>query len=241
MLWREHEKSELGTDFVRSMLPSSGLHDGLLAYESFDYPEGPLAAQNGGFGWAGTWFDIADDIEAGPSSNRVMSGSLAIEGIMPQGNRAAQTSQKNRIRRSLSTSVGGVFDVAGLVENQDGLRLVGRDGQEVYISFIQKVSALGDNFYGVELCRGDGNLNRVLCVGHGVEGTGYGITSNSNVYGLPQFTVAGEYFLLIVSSAMQKNRTTFCLSCLLETRQLQSRVESFFWRGDADRVGIRSG
>jgi len=173
MLWREHEKSELGTDFVRSMLPSSGLHDGLLAYESFDYPEGPLAAQNGGFGWAGTWFDIADDIEAGPSSNRVMSGSLAIEGIMPQGNRAAQTSQKNRIRRSLSTSVGGVFDVAGLVENQDGLRLVGRDGQEVYISFIQKVSALGDNFYGVELYRGDGNPNRVLCVGHGVEGTGF--------------------------------------------------------------------
>jgi hypothetical protein len=180
------------SEFVRSMLPGSGPHDGLLAYESFDYPEGPLAAQNGGFGWAGPWFDIADDIEAGPSSNRVMSGSLAIEGIMPQGNRAAQTSQKNRIRRSLSTSVGGVFDVAGLVENQDGLRLVGRDGQEVYISFIQKVSALGDNFYGVELYRGDGNPNRVLCVGHGVEGTGYGITSNSNVYGPGNFPALGS-------------------------------------------------
>lgn len=183
------------TMFVRNMMPSSGPHDGLLAYESFDYPEGPMAAQNGGFGWAGPWFDIAADSEQGPSSNRVSTGSLTFEGISPQGNRAVQASQQNRIRRSLGTAVGGVFDVAGLVENQDGLRLVGRDGQEVYISFIQRVSALSndvDHFYGVELHRGDGNANRVLCVGHGAEETGYGVTSNTNVYGVKNFPTLGK-------------------------------------------------
>ena len=180
------------SEFVRNMLPSSGPHDGLLAYESFDYPEGPLAAQNGGFGWAGPWFEIAADQNAGPSSNQVNSGSLTVEGFVPQGNRAALTSHENRIRRSLGTAIGGVFDVGGLVENQDGLRLIGRDGQEIYISFIQRVSAIGDNFYGIELHRGDGNANRVLCVGHGVEGTGYGVTSNTNVYGPKNFPSLGE-------------------------------------------------
>ena len=180
------------SEFVRNMLPTSGPHDGLLAYESFDYPEGPLAAQNGGFGWAGPWFEIAADQNAGPSSNRVNGGSLTIEGFMPQGNRAALTSQENRIRRSLGTAIGGVFDVGGLVENQDGLRLIGRDGQEIYISFIQRISAIGDNFYGLELHRGDGNPNRVLCVGHGVEGTGYGVTSNTNVYGPKNFPSLGD-------------------------------------------------
>ncbi len=178
--------------FVRSLLPSSGPQDGLLAYEGFDYPEGPLAAQNGGFGWAGPWFDISADGEQGPDSNRVSGGSLATQGIVPQGNRAVQTGQENRIRRSLATSVGGVFDVAGLVENQDGVRLVGRDGNQVYLSFLQRVSKVDDVFYGVELNRGDGNANRVLNIGSGVEETGYGATSIFNIYGPKNFPSMGE-------------------------------------------------
>ena len=73
------------------------------------------------------------------NSNGVKPGSLEYEGLVPVGNRAVQTAQQNRIRRSLSTSVGGVFDAAGLVENQDGMRLVGRDGSIVYLSFLQRV------------------------------------------------------------------------------------------------------
>lgn len=178
--------------FVRSMIPSSGPQDGLLAYEGFEYPDGPLASQNGGFGWAGPWFDIEADSDAGPDSNCVGSGSLAVEGIVPLGNRAVQTAQRNRIRRSLGTSVGGVFDVARLVENQDGVRLVGRDGNQVYLSFLQRVSTIDDGFYGLELHRGDGNSNRVLCVGNGAEGTGYGATSNVNAYGLKNFPSLGQ-------------------------------------------------
>jgi hypothetical protein len=177
--------------FVRSMLPSSGPHDGLLAYDGFRYPEGPLSAQNGGFGWAGPWFIISADEDQG-DSNAVLPGSLTHENVVPAGNRAAITAQRNRIRRSLATSVGGVFDSAGLVENQDGVRLVGRDGNVIYLSFLQRVSAVDDGFYGVELHRGDGNPNRVLCIGNGADGTGYGATSNVNIYGKDNFPALGD-------------------------------------------------
>ena len=178
--------------FVRSLEPTTGPRDGLLAYEGFDYPEGPLDAQNGGFGWAGPWFAIAADSEAGPDSNHVGTGSLTAKGIVPVGNRAVQTAQQNRIRRTLATSVGSIFDAAGLVESQDDVRLIGRDGRHVYVSFIQRVSATGDNFYGFELHRSDGNANRVLSIGHGAEQTGYGVTSNYNVYAAQNFPALGE-------------------------------------------------
>lgn len=168
--------------FIRSLSPSAGPHDGLLAYEGFTYPSGPLNAQNGGFGWAGPWFSIAADEVKGRDTNSVAKGSLAVEGMVPLGNRAAITGHENRIRRSLATSVGGVFDSAGLVENQDGVRLIGRDGKRVYLSFIQRVSQTGADFYGFELHRGDGNANRVLCIGSGDEDAGYCATSNVNVY-----------------------------------------------------------
>lgn len=182
--------------FVRNISPTAGPHDGLLADEAFRYPEGPLEAQNGGFGWAGPWFTTsADDEDAGPDSNRVTPGSLAVQGIVPVGNRAILIGNRNRIRRQLATSVGGVFDSEGLVENQDEIRLVGRDGKNVYLSFVQRISKVNDGFYGLELHRGDGNGNRVLCIGNGADGAGYGATSNVNVYGaknLPSLGVESD-------------------------------------------------
>lgn len=178
--------------FVRSMTPAQGPHDGLLAYEGFVYPEGPLSAQNGGFGWAGPWSTIAADHEAGPDSNRVNARSLSYNGIVPRGNHAAIVAQRNRIRRSLASSVGGVFDVAGLVENLDGVRLVGRDGTTIYLSFMQRVDKADDGFYGMELHRGDGNNNRVLCIGNGADETGYGVTSAVNIYGKANFPSLGS-------------------------------------------------
>ena len=121
-----------------------------------------------------------------------MADSLEFEGLVPLGNRAVQTAQQNRIRRALGTSVGGVFDAAALIENQDGVRLIGRDGATIYLSFMQRVDKINDVFYGFELHRGDGNANRVLCIGNGAEGTGYGVTSNVNVYGQRNFPSLGE-------------------------------------------------
>lgn len=199
--------------FVRNIMPNSGPHDGLLADEAFRYPEGPLEAQNGGFGWAGPWFTTSADEEAGPDSNRVKAGSLAVEGLVPIGNRAMLTAQYNRVRRQLATSVGGVFDAEGLVENQDDVRLVGRDGKQAYVSFIQRVSKPGDGFYGVELHRGDGNGNRVLCIGNGADGASYGATSNTNVYGPKNLGALGEetddanFFVIKISFGVE-NRDT---------------------------------
>ncbi len=179
-------------EFVRTLSVAAGPHDGLYAYDGFNYPAGLLDEQNGGFGWAGPWFSVEADSKATSSSNGVKTGNLAYEGLVPVGNHAIQTAQQNRIRRSLGTSLGGVFDAAGLVENQDGVRLIGRDGTTIYLSFLQRVSKLNDVFYGFELNRGDGNGNRVLCIGNGAEGTGYGVTSNFNVYGQRNFPALGK-------------------------------------------------
>jgi len=179
-------------EFVRTLSVAAGPHDGLYAYDGFNYPAGPLDEQNGGFGWAGPWFSVEVDNKAASSSNGVKTGSLSFEGLVPLGNHAVQTARQNRIRRSLGTSVGGVFDAAGLVENQDGVRLIGRDGTVIYLSFLQRVDRINDVFYGFELHRGDGNANRVLCIGNGAEQTGYGVTSNVNVYGQRNFPSLGK-------------------------------------------------
>jgi FecR protein len=178
-------------EFVRSLSVVSGPHDGLYAYEDFNYPEGPLAEQNGGFGWAGPWTNIEAADPKG-DSNCVISGGLEFEGISPISNHAIQTGQQNRVRRTLSTSIGGVFDAAGLVENQNGIRLIGRDRTTVYISFLQRVNQLDDIFYGFELHSNDGNPNRVLCVGNGAEGCKYGVTSNTNAYAAHNFPSLGD-------------------------------------------------
>ena len=177
--------------FVRSLSVATGPHDGLYAYEEFNYPEGPLSNQNGGFGWAGPWFNV-DSVDPAGDTNHVVTGGLEYNGMVPLSSRAVQSGQQNRIRRSLSTSIGGVFDAAGLVENQDGMRLVGHDDTTVYLSFLQRVNKTDDVFYGLELHRADGNANRVLSIGNGAEQCGYGVTSNFNVYGRQNFPSLGE-------------------------------------------------
>jgi hypothetical protein len=52
--------------------------------------------------------------------------------------------------------------------------------------------ATSDGFYGLELHRGDGNASRVLSIGGGAEGTGYGATSNVNAYGLGSYPPLGN-------------------------------------------------
>ena len=179
--------------FVRSIASTGGPQDGLYAYEGFDYPAGQLSGQNGGFGWAGAWADIEAACPPGQlATNVVGEGGLRYPKLRSIGGHATQRAQQNRIRRALSTSLGGVFDSAGLVENQDGQRLVGANGQTVYLSFLQRVSKVDDGFYGLELHRGDGNPNRVLCIGNGAEGAGYGVTSNYNAYGKTNYARLGE-------------------------------------------------
>ena len=182
-----------GDKFVRSISATGGPRDGLFAYEPFDYPAGPLSGQNGGFGWAGAWADIEAACPPGQlATNVAVEGNLQIDKMRTIGGHSLQVAQQNRIRRALSTSLGGVFDSAGLVENQDGHRLIGANGKTVYLGFLQAVNLADDGFYGFELHRGDGNKNRVLCIGNGADGAGYGVTSNYNGYGAQNYKSLGE-------------------------------------------------
>ena len=160
------ERDGPSTTFVRSISPSVGPVSGLLASEEFDYPVGSLNGQNGGFGWGGPWEDMSIDGYL-PKSNRVSAGSLRYGVLSTSGNKASITGRFNRVRRVLSTSFSGVFDTAGLVEAQDGARVIGKDGSTIYLSFTQRIDKVDQVFYGFELNRGDGNQNRVLCIGHG--------------------------------------------------------------------------
>lgn len=153
------------TKFVRS-LSSHSPGNGLLAKEDFEYPAAPLAHQNGGFGWGGPWTILSTQGDASVADT-IVEGSLRYEGLFNAGNRVSISGSFDRARRILSTSIGGVFDTAGYIEDQDGARLIGRDGTTLYMSFVQRVNAVGEEFYGLELNRGDGNRNRVLCFGHG--------------------------------------------------------------------------
>lgn len=151
--------------FVRSLSRPTAKQNGLLASEEFDYPAGPLGGHDGGIGWGGPWENLSA-AAGNADSNGVASGSLAFEGVDFTGNRASISGQFNRIRRTLGTSFAGIFDSAGLIENQDGARLIGADGKTVYLGFVQQIGKIDDVFYGFELNRGDGNRNRVLCIGH---------------------------------------------------------------------------
>jgi hypothetical protein len=85
-----------GDHFVRTLERSIGPSEGLLAVDEFDYPAGPLAEHNGGFGWAGPWTDL--DSRSGPdesSTNAVAEGSLAGSELVLAGNRAIQTGNFN--------------------------------------------------------------------------------------------------------------------------------------------------
>lgn len=183
--------------FVRSLETRNGPGEGLLAFDNFAYPTGPVAWQNGGFGWAGPWADLeapelSETNQTAAATNGVARGSIATHDLVALGNRFVQTGNNNRVRRTLSTSLGGVFDAAGLVENADGLRLIGRSGSTIYLSFLQRVSKTDDVFYGVELHRGDGNFNRVLCVGAGDDGHRYGVTTKFNLEGHSRYESLGE-------------------------------------------------
>ncbi len=197
----DHSKNQVnsldkpGAVFVRTLSASLGPIGGLLAGEDFDYPVGRLGGQNSGFGWGGPWEDMSIEGEL-PESNSVDAGSLRFGILSNSGNHAALKGDFNRIRRVLSTSFSGVFDTAGLIEDFDGARLIGRDGTTLYLSFLQKIDQVEQVFYGFELHRGDGNKNRVLCVGHGAAKgwketgnrspnkaagvTGWAVTSESN-------------------------------------------------------------
>lgn len=222
---RQVEKiTRQSSSFVRHLSPTLGPEAGLLLDEDFDYPVGPLAGRNGGFGWAEAWENLSFEGNAA-HQNSVGQSSLTFGLLNSSGNHACLKGSANRVRRRLGTTFGSIFDKANLVEDQDGQRLIGQDGKTIYLSFSMRVSDIDQGFYGVELHRGDGNRNRVLCVGHGAkqnfassvdDATGFSVTSEING--------KRRSFVEYGSVGAESNEVTFFVLKIVFGKKNQDRV-----------------
>ena len=97
----------------------------------------------------------------------------------------------------------------------------------MYVSFSLRVSDVDQGFYGVELHRGDGNRNRVLCVGHGAKRSWNGISDKAT-----DFSITSEY-------NGRKNSLVEYGSVGPETDQVTFFVlKIVFGEGDRDRVFV---
>ena len=143
----------------------------LLAYEGFQYTEGDLFGKHaeGSFGFDNIWTRQFGD-------SQTASGSLQYANMAADGNHAQQVPAHGRIRRRFDTSADGrfadyledrvVFEV-GYGSNKP---LIGKNGTELYVSFLQRASD-HSGFYALEIQRADfapqeGDNNRVAFIGY---------------------------------------------------------------------------
>ena len=145
----------------------------LVVLETFRYAPSPLPGRDGGIGWNGAWRDVF-----GGDENTVVVHGLTRGAIASDGNHASIGGKYHRVQRLLDVSETGRLGRSGTVEVRGGRRLVGEG--KIEFSFLHRVSKVDDGFYGVELHRGPGDENRVVCIGSGAGGTGYGISSEVN-------------------------------------------------------------
>ena len=144
----------------------------LLAYDGFQYAPGDLF---GAYGAGSFGFDNIWTRQFGDSSTA--AGSLAYGNLLTEGNRGQQLpANHGRIRRRLDTDPEGRFaaHLEDRVVTEVGFGnvkpLIGKDGTELYVSFLQK--ALDHfGFYALEIQRADfapqeGDGNRVAFVGY---------------------------------------------------------------------------
>ena len=161
--------------------------NGLFAYDGFDYPRWPAICPE-------RWLWLGRSLVRSGSRRRGrLPTPTAFRSRQPGGRGRSfprgimllsQTEQRNRIRRSLGTVRR--CRIRCCRPGRKSRRRSARRArwQSKFTSASCSVSPrVDDGFYGLELHRGDGNGNRVLCIGNGAEGAGYGATSNVNVYG----------------------------------------------------------
>ncbi len=144
----------------------------LLAYEGFQYAPGDLfgAYGEGSFGFDNIWTRQF-------GASETAAGSLVYGNLFTEGNRGRQLpANHGRIRRRLDTAPDGRFAayLEDRVVSEVGYGhvkpLIGKDGTELYVSFLQKaIDHFG--FYALEIQRADfapeeGDGNRVAFVGY---------------------------------------------------------------------------
>ena len=100
----------------------------LIVHEPFDYPVGPLAAQDGGTGWTNGWTGSGNDVAAPGLTYRDGTNELIVTG--------------NAV--SLLTGLSGNFRYLPSV-------LGGEQQQRIYISFVGRVTNTFNNYAGLAL------------------------------------------------------------------------------------------
>jgi alpha-glucosidase len=156
-----------GDDFkfntLMRVFPNYAESSRLLAYEGFSYVPGAITNQFGGFGWAGSWTNVAGNAMYIDLDSRI-AGANGPAGLdaRSQGNFLAGYGG-SRVGRLLDCSAGGVFAQKGYLDSKGNL---GADGKTLYISFLLQ-PAVTSSFYEFEFHRGDyGDPGRIAGVGN---------------------------------------------------------------------------
>ena len=100
-----------------------------IAYESFDYPAGPMGDMNGGIGWMSSWW-------CGPQKD---DGEVLVPGFDPVGGKARTAKEHQGSWRLLET--------AGMEPILDN-GLFGKDDTTIWVSFQCQRTTGGDDEYG---------------------------------------------------------------------------------------------
>jgi alpha-glucosidase len=134
-----------------------------LAYEGFSYSPGAVANQNGGFGWGGTWTNVAGNAMYFDLGNLLgYSNAPAGYDAHSQGNFLCGYGG-SRVGRLLDCSTNGFFGQNGYLNGNGD---IGAAGKTVYLSFLEQ-PAVTSSFYEFEFHRGDyGDPGRIGGIGN---------------------------------------------------------------------------
>lgn len=171
------------TSSVVNVFPNLG---GLLAYEGFNYGQNSsdIGGTTGGFGWAGAWANV----NGGSSqsfSNGLTAGASAPAGYDAHSlNGCLSITSSSRKGRYLDCSATSTFAQHGYIDSNGN---IGADGKTLYISFLQRPSALVQ-FYEFELKRGDlGDYGRIGGIGNDTSDTNAHFRSEAPAGGVSTF------------------------------------------------------
>jgi len=153
-----------GTSSVVSVSSSFG---GLLAYEGFGYGQSSsdIGGASGGFGWAGTWANVAGDSSQSYSNNLTAGSSAPVGYDAHSLNGYLLVQNGSRKGRYLDCSPTGPFALHGYIDANGN---IGADGKTLYVSFLQQPSSTIP-FYEFEFKRSDlGDAGRIGGIGNDV-------------------------------------------------------------------------
>lgn len=167
-------------------------HAALISYDGADYaPTTSISGLNGGTGWNGGWI----------GANRVVAGSLGINGVATKGHRFVTDGNYTSSSRVISPNGFGALLNNGRF---------GKDGTTLWLSFLYRaVSTSANNSAGVTLCDGSFTAaNQVLFLGVPSGASTLGIVAPASIappsgaYVLSQSVATNQQTMFVVAKFM---------------------------------------